>query len=251
MSRASRGLEAVPELCFVGFCERTRRFGVGVVSGVPGGFGSRIAGRAWRGLVCCQGGLPHRSVRLVERRLDDGWRGAALLDGLRASGDADDARRLLLSIDGTGRTAVSAGEHIQRTTYCRDAVGRAAASCGIASASAVAVMLETFDALAPEDLGERLMRTLEAGAGAAPSPYASACLRVYDPSIEYPFVDVTVDLHESPIAALRRAHDWLSPLYTYYALRGQDPTIARYPQWLAARGLAGHSGTPVGGGEAG
>jgi hypothetical protein len=66
---------------------------------------------------------------------------------------------------------------------------------------------------------------------------SSAFIHVLDPDLEYAYTDVTVDLDTAPVSELRRAHDWLSPLYDYYALRGQDPTVPRYPQWLAQRRL--------------
>ena len=45
-------------------------------------------------------------------------------------------------------------------------------------------------------------------------------------------VDLRVDLHPEPVAALRRLADRVFPLIPYYALRPLDPTVPRAQDWL-------------------
>lgn len=224
------------DICIVGFCGRTRRFGIGAASASMGGAGARLSGRAWRGLVYCHGPSVLPSIRTVNELLETGWRGKALLDSIQSI-DGDTSHRLLLTIDADGRTAECMGTEAQKISYARRTPSAIAASSGYSSASAVVGMLEKFDEDGDQALPERLMRAVEAGGAASGGRFRSAFLHVHDPSVEYPYVDVTVDLHQDPVAELRRAHDWLAPLYAYYALRGQDPTIARYPQWLEGLGI--------------
>jgi len=223
------------DICILGYCPATKQFGVAAASAAIGGSGARLAACAWRGIVYSQGAAALPSPRRAARLLEDGWRGKALLDAID-TGDA--ARRLVLTMDAQGRVADSVGAEIQKSSYVRRSAGAIAASSGHASAAAVAALLEHFDSQAAEPLAERLMRCIEQGGQACQADFNSAFLRVYDPAIEYAYTDVTVDCHQAPVSELRKAHDWLSPLYAYYALRGQDPTIERYPQWLAKQGIA-------------
>jgi len=225
------------DICILGYCPATKQFGVAAASSAIGGSGARLAACAWRGIVYSQGAAALPSPRRAAQLLEAGWRGKALLDAVGTDPD-EAARRLVLTIDAQGRVADSVGAEIQKASYVRRSAGAIAASSGHASAAAVAALLEHFDGHAAEPLAERLMRCIEQGSEACQAEFHSAFLRVHDPAIEYAYTDVTVDCHQAPVSELRKAHDWLSPLYAYYALRGQDPTIARYPQWLAKQGIA-------------
>lgn len=225
------------EFSILGYCPRTRQFGIGAIASSFGGPGGRFTARAWRGLVHCQGGANLRSVTRAEALLEEGWRGRALLDEMTRD-DPTSEQRLLATIDANGHTFVSAGESVRRGSYTSAAPNVCAVSTGLSSAAAALQMREAFEASLQEALAERLVRALEAGQRAfAGSAVLSAFIRVYDPTIEYAYADVTVDLHDEPVVELRRAHDWLCPLYEYYAIRGQDPTVPRYPQWLAQQGI--------------
>jgi uncharacterized Ntn-hydrolase superfamily protein len=98
-------------------------------------------------------------------------------------------------------------------------------------------MLSAFQAAPSEPLAERLVKAVEAGYPAVEAKALSAFVRVYDPYLEDPYVDITVDLHDEPVAELRRIHDWMAPLYDYYAMKGLNPAVPRYTQWLAERGI--------------
>lgn len=226
----------MPDFAIVGFCERTRQFGIGAIGRQFGGAGSRLAIRAWRGLVYAQGGPDLPSTRRAESLLEEGWRGAPLLEAIVEAGDMPDM--LLVTIDADGRAEVRCGSRAQRESCRATAENVCAVSTGLASAAAAQQMRDTFIASADQPLPERLMRALESIGADTSGSLLSGFLRVHDPSIEYAYTDVTVDLADQPVVALREAHDVLSPLYDYYAVRGRNPLVPRYPQWLAARGVA-------------
>jgi uncharacterized Ntn-hydrolase superfamily protein len=224
------------EFSILGYCPRSRQFGIGAISSAFGGPGGRLAARAWRGIVYCQDGSNLPSVARTESLLEEGWRGQALLDETAPREDASSGR-LLVTIDAAGLSFVKAGESARQTSSLSSATHVCAVSSGASSAAAAAQMRKAFESCAREALAERLVRALESVHRAADAQVLSAFIRVYDPAIEYAYADVTVDLHDEPVAELRRAHDWLCPLYEYYAIRGQDPTVPRYPQWLAQQGI--------------
>ncbi|MBM4575732.1 DUF1028 domain-containing protein [Rhodococcus hoagii] len=88
-----------------------------------------------------------------------------------------------------------------------DIVGRAASAA--------------FDSSAGLELGERLVRALEAAlaSGGEPEPLRSACLRVHG-SEQFPLVDLRVDEHPDPLRELRR-------LWELYGLRPASMSAPR------------------------
>jgi len=215
------------------WCPESRRFGLAAATTGCGGAAPRLVAHPWRGLVHSLA-RDLASVPLAESLLDKGWRGEALLARLEGSDGPADA---VWTLDTQGRFAMRIGKMAQRSFYRASRGPVQAMSLGHGSAAAAFGMLDGFEATEAESLPERLLRALEAGARACSIAAESAFIRVMDPAIEYAYTDVTVDIHAQPLVELRRAHDWLAPLYDYYAIRGNDPTVARYPQWLAQRGI--------------
>jgi uncharacterized Ntn-hydrolase superfamily protein len=86
-------------------------------------------------------------------------------------------------------------------------------------------MVRAFEAAG--DLGERLMRALEAGhaAGGEAGPVHSAGLKVAD-RLSWPSIDLRIDWSDRPIADLRRAWDVYGPQAAAYVQRAEDPTKA-------------------------
>ncbi len=220
------------DIVLLALCPRTRRFGIAAASTRYGGPAPRFVARPWRGMVYSLA----RDLGSVDRTaalMDQGWRSDALLSQLVAAQSHEHA---LCTIDAQGRFAVSVGAVAQRSFYRASRASALAISLGHGSAAAAVGMLDAFEADPQLPLQEGLLRGLEAGAGASGIAAESAFLRVMDPHLEFAYTDVTVDLDAKPMAALRKAHDALSPLYDYYAIRGYDPTVPRYPQWLAQQG---------------
>lgn len=86
-------------------------------------------------------------------------------------------------------------------------------------------MATAFEESIDHDLGERLLRAVEAGrdAGGQPQGQRSAALIVYEAE-DYPLMDLRVDAHEEPIGELRRVHTAYIPyIPLYYHLRAKEP----------------------------
>jgi uncharacterized Ntn-hydrolase superfamily protein len=95
-------------------------------------------------------------------------------------------------------------------------------------------MEKAFLADPDEDLEERLMQSIEAGrdAGGQHGGQRSAALKVYDRK-EFSRVDLRVDIHEEPVAELRRVFDVYRPAIPYYDMRQVDPRVPSLNDWLA------------------
>ena len=85
-----------------------------------------------------------------------------------------------------------------------------------------------------EDLEERLMQSIEAGrdAGGQHGGQRSAALVVYDRK-SFSRVNLRVDIHEEPVAELRRVFDIYRPAIPYYDQRQVDPRVQSLDDWLA------------------
>ncbi|HVB63403.1 MAG TPA: DUF1028 domain-containing protein [Nitrolancea sp.] len=85
-----------------------------------------------------------------------------------------------------------------------------------------------------EDLEERLLQTVEAGrdAGGQHGGQRSAALLVFDHK-SFSRVDLRVDIHQEPVAELRRVFDIYRPAIPYYDIRQVDPRVQPLDDWLA------------------
>ncbi|WP_244928973.1 DUF1028 domain-containing protein [Nocardioides sp. W7] len=118
-------------------------------------------------------------------------------------------------VDRTGVAVVSADDHV--------VVGNILVGQVVGDAASAA-----FAADAGLELGERLVRALEAGlaAGGEPDPLRSACLRVHGAE-SFPLVDLRVDEHPEPLRELRRLWELYGPAAGEYVSRAIDPDAAR------------------------
>jgi hypothetical protein len=224
---------SVDDIALLAFCPVTRRFGISAASTRVGGAAPRFVSRPWRGMVYSLGRDLSGFARLGAL-LEQGWRGEGLLGS--CAPDAD-PHQVVCTIDSIGRFATRVGPSAQRNFYRASRQSVHAITLGHAGADVAFQMLDAFEAAGDAPIPERLLKGLEVGITHSHMAASSAFIHVLDPDLEYAYTDVTVDLDTAPVSELRRAHDWLSPLYDYYALRGQDPTVPRYPQWLAQRRL--------------
>ncbi len=139
--------------------------------------------------------------------------------------------RQLAVIDAAGRTTAFTGAHV-----ARDKAGEAHGKDCVAIANIVrstdipAAMVRAFEADPALPLARRLIDALAAGeaAGGEFVPVLSAALLVAHRE-SFPFVDLRVDSHASPIAELDRLWRAYEPEAVLYVTRANDPAAAPPP----------------------
>jgi len=136
--------------------------------------------------------------------------------------------RQLAAIDPQGRTASYAGGNIG--SIHNEAHGKDCIAIGniIANPEVPVAMARAFEANPELHIAERVMRALEAGIGAGGEvgPVRSAALYVVHEQ-DFPLVDLRVDAHDQPIAALRMLWEEYVPWMDEFVVRAIDPERAR------------------------
>src|SRR5262245_1183824 len=188
----------------VGRCARTGQLGVAVstadvaagrmVAWARAGVGA-VATQSWPNLY-----LAIDALALMER-------GAPAPEALTEVIDADPGRdvRQLGVVDSRGGSASFSGADC--TQWFGEITGPGFAAQGnmLVRGETISAMAQAFDAGADLDLGERLLRALEAGQDAGGDKRGRQCsaLLVVDRE-EFPLWDLRVDEHPQPVAELRR-----------------------------------------------
>lgn len=218
----------------VGRCARTGQLGAAVTTSSIA-VGSRCPfARAGVGAVLTQ----HRTdPRLGPRALDLLARGVTAAEAMKtilAETPYRDWRQLAL-IDAAGRTAVFSGAHVRAERG--EAQGRDCAAIAniVRSATIPQAMVESFERAPDRPLAQRLVEALAAGeeAGGEFVPVTSAALIVVDRE-SFPYVDLRVDDHETPIAELARLWSAYRPEADAYVVRAVDPERAVPPPGMVA-----------------
>jgi uncharacterized Ntn-hydrolase superfamily protein len=88
-------------------------------------------------------------------------------------------------------------------------------------------MARVFEMTRNEQLEERLLRAIEAGrdAGGQNEGQPSACLVSYDWDV-FPYVSLQVEVHDEPVAELRRICEFYKPNISYSNIRPANPESA-------------------------
>jgi len=207
----------------VGRCPRTGQIGAAVAT-------SSIA----VGARCtwCAAGV---GAVLTQHRTDPrlGPRGLALLrsgcsaqqtlDALIASTPYPHWRQLAV-LDAAGNTAAYSGTSTRPELGVAQSQDCCAIGNILASALVPAAMVRAFRVDPSAPLAERLVQALEAGlaAGGEHVPVRSAHLLVVERE-SFPLIDLRVDWHDAPIAALRALWQLYAPQSGDYLLRALDP----------------------------
>ncbi len=188
-------------------CPRTRMLGVGVSTAVPavGGLCSFVAPRI--GAVATQSWVnPYLGIDGLAL-LKSGMPAKAALDKLVAGDPGREVRQVGI-VDAQGGAAAFTGREC--TPWHGHEVGDGFTVQGnmLVSGETVAAMAATARATVALSLPERLMRVLEAGqeAGGDKRGKQSAYIKVHDAE-EYPYLDIGVDDHPSPVVELRRVYE--------------------------------------------
>jgi uncharacterized Ntn-hydrolase superfamily protein len=131
-------------------------------------------------------------------------------------------------IDKRGATAYYEGENCLGTHGCAQALHCIAGGNLLADASVPEATIAGFVAADPQQhLGERLLLALEngLGAGGEANPVRSAHLMVAD-ELDWPVIDLRVDMHAQPITELRRLWQTFIPEASGFVSRARNPQDA-------------------------
>jgi uncharacterized Ntn-hydrolase superfamily protein len=200
-------------------------FGLGIASSSPAVAARCVHARAGVGAVATQNITDPALGPLILEQLRDGLPAAdALRRILQATPFA--AYRQVIAIGPHGPPAIHSGDRALGTV-----AGAAGADCAAAgnlldNPEVPAAMVAGFDA-SKGHMAHRLLQGLRAGAarGGEAGPIHSAGLLVVR-EVGWPIVDLRVDWHDEPVAALGRVWEIYEPQIDDYVRRALDPTAA-------------------------
>ncbi len=221
----------------IGRCPRTGRLGIAVTTSEIATGGRVPSIKPNVGAVATQAFTDPRLGPLGIQLLDLGYPAQRVLSELKAS-DPYVGWRQTGVVDRWGHTAVHTGEANSEWAGHRTGEGYVVMGNALVGEGVVAAMAEAMETSAEEDLGERLVRAIEAGtdAGGQPNGQRSAAVLVYE-NEGYSIINLRVDDSDTPMAELRRLFDRLQPLLPYYKERPDNPTIGRVSDWAKERGI--------------
>ena len=197
-------------------------FGMAIASSSPAVAARCMHGRAGVGAAATQNITDPTLGPLVLDALARGMTAPAAL-GRVLSATPFGAYRQLLAVGAQGPPATHSGAH--GLGLVNSAVGADAAAAGnlLASPAVPGAMIAAFE-VGTGHLGDRLLRALRAGldAGGEAGPLHSAGLLVVR-EVSWPIVDLRVDWHDDPIAALKGLWRLYAPQIDDYVRRAIDP----------------------------
>lgn len=208
-------------------CPETGAFGVAISSSSIA-VASRCAWPDALGVVTSQN-LTNPALGPAGRSLLRQGLGAAAVLDLLIAGDPDPAWRQVAVIDRYGSTAWHSGASALPADAVATAPGAVAMGNLLAHDGIPQAMLAAFIQAQGAPLAERLMRGLEAGlaAGGETKPVRSAGLKVCD-TLDWPVVDLRVDWHDAPVAALRGLWSDYAPQQEAFIQRAIEPGHAGF-----------------------
>ncbi len=220
----------------VGRCARTGMLGA-VVTTSSMAVGSRCPHvRAGVGAALTQHRTDPRLGPLALELLGRGFSADEAIKAIVAGSPHRDWRQLAL-IDAQGRTAAFSGAKVRAELGEAHGEGCVAIANIVRSAEVPHAMVRAFEQSGAAPLPARLVAALAAGeaAGGEFQPVTSAALLVAHEQ-PFPFVDLRVDDHSSPIAELSRLWMAYEPEADAYVVRAVDPDNATRPAAMRAAG---------------
>jgi uncharacterized Ntn-hydrolase superfamily protein len=205
-------------------CTKTGQFGMVISSSSPAVAARCAHVRAGVGVVASQNITDPALGPEVLEAIAQGQSAAEAIAALQTKRFID--YRQVLAIGATGNAAIHSGTQV--LGVWAEVKGRDCAAGGnlLANAEIPQAMVTAFES-ATGHLGDRLMTALQAGiaAGGEVGPVHSAGMKIAD-KLDWPLVDLRIDWHEAPIAALAEAWAIYRPQMAAYVQRALDPTEA-------------------------
>lgn len=215
----------------IGRCARTGRLGLGVTT-YSLAVGGRCEGVAANVGICKTQAFPNRTNDpLALRLLADGYRPERVMAQLAANDPEHDFRQIAI-MDREGRIAAHTGSGARGWAGHRIAGDCVVFGNGLVGPAVLDGLVAGFQSEPGRPLELRLMTALEGGRdaggqGDATSHRAerSAVIKVVD-RLDYPEVDVRVDVHPTAVEELRRVLDEFKLYEEFYRGRDRDPAKA-------------------------
>lgn len=216
-------------------CKRTGMLGIGTATRAPA-VGVRVPHiRPQLGAVAIMAIADERLGPLALRLLEIGYKAPGVIEQMVIADPYAEYRQLAV-VDDDGFVAARTGAANSDWAGHRCGDGYVVLGNALTGQHVIDAMEESFLSTPDEDLEERLLRCVEAGrdAGGQHGGQRSAALLVFDRKT-FSRVDLRVDIHDEPVAELRRVFDVYRPIIPYYDLRQVDPTVPSIDAWLAER----------------
>jgi uncharacterized Ntn-hydrolase superfamily protein len=225
----------------IGRCARTGRLGLGITT-FSLAVGGRCEGVAANVGVCKTQAFPNRTNDpLGIKLLAQGHLPARVMEMLAANDSEHDYRQIAI-MDREGRIAAHTGSGCRGWTGHKEGADCVAFGNGLVGPQVLDGLIAAFLARPGDALEFRLMLAIEGGRDAggqgtadAHKPERSAAIKVVD-RMDYPDVDVRVDVHPTAVAELRRVLEEFKLYEEFYRERGRNPGRA-IPQDVFAASL--------------
>ncbi|MCW5605279.1 MAG: DUF1028 domain-containing protein [Burkholderiales bacterium] len=219
-------------ITLVACCPRTGRLGLATASErISVGLHCDGAVHSNVGATFTQGFRSPRNNALALRLLAQGFAPASALDQLRAN-DPDCEAGQIAVVDREGEVVAFTGARAAAWSGHRLGAGYAALGNRLRGETLLGELADAFEANGSLDLEERLLKALEAARAANEAAaqherqnLKSVALVVFGRQ-RYSDIDLRVDLHDDPVAELRRLYDEYQPFAAYYVERGKNPRNA-------------------------
>ncbi len=209
------------------YCRRTREFGCATATSSMAA-GNRVPFvTSAAGVVLTQARTDPRLGLLGLQRLEAGRSAEQALSDVIAS-TPHAAWRQVGVVDRDGRVAEFTGSECAPAKGGRVGDGALVIGNGLANDEVLSAMLRGFAAAIDKPLTDRLLNALDHGlaAGGEPDPLRSAAVKVAQPGVPVPFIDLRVDFSDAPIAELKRLWTLWAPMVAGYVQRCLDPAGA-------------------------
>lgn len=210
-----------------GRCRRTGQFGIAITTSSICVGARCIWVREGTGVIGTQNLTNPALGKLGLDMLEKGTAPQAVLDALIAEDGKNIPFRQLAVLNAEDPPVVYSGDNV--FANIGETLGKDSVAAGnlLKSAAVTEAMVEGFESSAEEQLGERLLRGLEAGlaAGGEHGDVHSAGLYVKDKYV-WPVCDLRVDWDEDPVGRLRSIWTDYAPQMGDYLTRALDPGAA-------------------------
>lgn len=215
----------------IGRCPRTGRLGLGITT-FSLAVGGRCEGVAANVGVCKTQAFPNRTNDPLGIKLMAQGYGPTRVMAMFAANDGEHDFRQIAIMDREGRIAAHTGSGTRGWSGHKIDADCVAFGNGLVGPQVLDGLIAGFTAQPDDVLEYRLMRALEGGRDAGGQgdanshrPERSAAIKVVD-RLDYPDVDVRVDVHPAAVEELRRVLGEFKLYEEFYRERGRNPSKA-------------------------